>query len=301
MGNLDSSCSNHYNSPHWYDWPGSLTDRGFHGSSLPDRTNCENFCDRSGWAITPDDRLAVLRLFQAEARDRDEELRKIHEASSQDEPDSVLDALLDAARRIRRLLCVRTGIEEMRCRNEAFNRWREDEGEDVDEDDEDDKADDDDDDDDNDGSNGEQEEDLDEQEQLTELDLYERLTGLQGGLFGADFTKRMAAEAFKQERELHVVPTTHAQDGDDKKPSVISTLTTTERRTLPDGSVHTKMMLKKRFADGREESTETTHTTKENQTTPQQKSIKDDGSTKTEPAPKIEKYEQKKKGWFWSS
>jgi hypothetical protein len=33
-------------------------------------------------------------------------------------------------------------------------------------------------------------------------------------------------------------------------------MTTTERRTLPDGTVETKKVLKKRFADGREESNE---------------------------------------------
>lgn len=42
----------------------------------------------------------------------------------------------------------------------------------------------------------------------------------------------------------------------DDPDSVISTLTTTETRTLPDGSVETKKVLKKRFADGREESNE---------------------------------------------
>ncbi|KAL2423873.1 hypothetical protein ABEF95_008929 [Exophiala dermatitidis] len=39
-------------------------------------------------------------------------------------------------------------------------------------------------------------------------------------------------------------------------PSVVSTLTSTVTRTLPDGSVETKRVLKKRFADGTEESNE---------------------------------------------
>ena len=43
---------------------------------------------------------------------------------------------------------------------------------------------------------------------------------------------------------------------DGKKDSIVSTMTTTERRTLPDGTVETKRVLKKRFADGREESNE---------------------------------------------
>ncbi|KAL1970809.1 hypothetical protein VTN77DRAFT_2643 [Rasamsonia byssochlamydoides] len=40
------------------------------------------------------------------------------------------------------------------------------------------------------------------------------------------------------------------------EPSVVSTLTTRERRTLPDGSVQTKIVKTKRFSDGREESNE---------------------------------------------
>ena len=43
-------------------------------------------------------------------------------------------------------------------------------------------------------------------------------------------------------------------------PSILSTLTTTQKTSLPDGTIHTKVVLKKRFADGREESTETQHT-----------------------------------------
>lgn len=43
--------------------------------------------------------------------------------------------------------------------------------------------------------------------------------------------------------------------------SIISTLTTKERITAPDGTVHTKIVLKKRFADGTEESTEQVETT----------------------------------------
>ena len=37
-------------------------------------------------------------------------------------------------------------------------------------------------------------------------------------------------------------------------------MTTTERTTLPDGRVYSRMVLKKRFADGREESSETVQT-----------------------------------------
>ena len=41
-----------------------------------------------------------------------------------------------------------------------------------------------------------------------------------------------------------------------KKDSIVSTMTTTELRTLADGTVETKRVLKKKFADGREESNE---------------------------------------------
>lgn len=54
------------------------------------------------------------------------------------------------------------------------------------------------------------------------------------------------------------VPDTKQHSGDvkDSEPSIISTLTTRERRTLPDGSVQTKIVKTKRFSDGREESDE---------------------------------------------
>jgi hypothetical protein len=51
---------------------------------------------------------------------------------------------------------------------------------------------------------------------------------------------------------------------EENKDSIVSTMTTTERRTLPDGTVETKRVLKKRFADGREESNESV----ERQTSP---------------------------------
>ncbi|KAI4122597.1 MAG: hypothetical protein LQ338_005721 [Usnochroma carphineum] len=100
---------------------------------------------------------------------------------------------------------------------------------------------------------------------------------------------------------------------DSDKPSLISTLTTTERRTLPDGSVYTQVVLKKRFSDGREESTETEHTTHgthrpelrkqitqgpKGSSTSSAPSLGYDGKVKQALGQKIE--EQKKRGWFWS-
>lgn len=50
----------------------------------------------------------------------------------------------------------------------------------------------------------------------------------------------------------------YSSSSDQDPSSIISTLTTTVTRTLPDGSVETKRVFKKRFADGTEESDEST-------------------------------------------
>lgn len=80
------------------------------------------------------------------------------------------------------------------------------------------------------------------------------------------------------------------------QPSILSTLTTTERSVAPDGSVTTKVVLKKRFADGREESSETVHTQRGHEMEPWQ-------SSRATSAPQSEEVEKKgkKSGWFWSS
>ncbi|KAL8804189.1 MAG: hypothetical protein Q9182_002731 [Xanthomendoza sp. 2 TL-2023] len=96
-------------------------------------------------------------------------------------------------------------------------------------------------------------------------------------------------------------------------PCVVSTMTTTQRTTRPDGSVYSQVVLKKRFSDGREESTETEHTTNGRPRSelegriPQRRkdeafkstpSLGYDGKVKQAVAQKIE--EKKKSGWFWS-
>lgn len=73
-----------------------------------------------------------------------------------------------------------------------------------------------------------------------------------------------------------------------KRPDVLSALTTTQTTRLPDGTVTTKVVLKKRFADGREESSESVHTHHE--------SVQAEMSKK-----ETEKAESAKgKGWFWT-
>lgn len=66
---------------------------------------------------------------------------------------------------------------------------------------------------------------------------------------------------------------------DENKPSIVSTMTRTTSRTLPDGSVETRRVLKKKFADGREESEESTDI--------------------SQPA-KATKRQDEKPGWFWN-
>lgn len=69
-------------------------------------------------------------------------------------------------------------------------------------------------------------------------------------------------------------------------PSVISTMTTTQTRTLPDGSVETKRVLKRRFADGSEEKEESHDVSQPKQ---QQKMTADKTTSGITP----------QQGWFW--
>jgi len=101
-----------------------------------------------------------------------------------------------------------------------------------------------------------------EDEHDTEQDLYERTF--------ADFYKPSPAQ--------------QAASAYDGKPSILATLTTTERQVLPNGSTTTRVVLKKRFADGREESSETLHQTPAT-------GLRDEQKQAGQP---------KRKGWFWS-
>ncbi|RMY98667.1 hypothetical protein D0862_07474 [Hortaea werneckii] len=74
----------------------------------------------------------------------------------------------------------------------------------------------------------------------------------------------------------------------DKKVDVLSSLTTTQTTRLPDGTVTTKVILKQRFADGREETEEKLHTYQDSHQLQQ-----------AEEAQRPEQAE-KRKGWFWS-
>ncbi|KAF1945548.1 hypothetical protein EJ02DRAFT_338373 [Clathrospora elynae] len=125
---------------------------------------------------------------------------------------------------------------------------------------------------------------IDDDEAETELDAYEQLDAARAPVSAA----------------VPVFPTM-SERTHDMKPSILSTLTTTERSVAPDGSVTTKVILKKRFADGREENSETVHTQRGQepqnpwralhqsaQAQPTENQINKDGG-------------KKRSGWFWSS
>lgn len=110
---------------------------------------------------------------------------------------------------------------------------------------------------------------------ITELDLYEQFLG------GKRITDR-------RQDKVEMI-----------KPTVTSTLTTTERRRLPDGTVTTKSVLKKRFADGSEESEEKTDTTHVPST--QQRSQRSEPVCRQVEQAAAEHKGKDKSGWFWSS
>ena len=75
------------------------------------------------------------------------------------------------------------------------------------------------------------------------------------------------------------------------EPRILSHLTTTRTVRMPDGTVTSKLVLKKRFADGTEETHEVEQTTQEdgkstNYNSPEQK--------------KVDEQPKKQKGWFWN-
>lgn len=85
-------------------------------------------------------------------------------------------------------------------------------------------------------------------------------------------------------------------------PSILSTLTTTERTVGPDGSVTTKTVLRKRFADGREESSESIQTQHGQDTTKSYYSWPGGESrSSAEHDQQNESNRPKKSGWFWSN
>lgn len=149
----------------------------------------------------------------------------------------------------------------------------------------------------------ENDENADDDHEATELDWYERMLRPERVLFPRGLIKALALEAFKQEPQQSQTMSSATAAKEDGRPGVISTLTTTERTTLPDGSVHIRMVLKKSFADGREESTETTHATHGHR----EEIHRPMPASKTEKPRAVEGGDEKEKlgekkrsGWFWN-
>lgn len=86
--------------------------------------------------------------------------------------------------------------------------------------------------------------------------------------------------------------------------TILSTLTTVQTRTLPDGTLETKRILKKRFADGREESNESTETHNRRNIysvveKPELVRANVDSSKASEPQVPPTGEKRPGKGWFW--
>lgn len=98
------------------------------------------------------------------------------------------------------------------------------------------------------------------------------------------------------------------QKNEKNKPNILSALTTTHTVRTPDGVVVTKVVLKQRFSDGREETTESLHTTREdgNRNENGDGNGNGDGDQRGEmegqskEEKEKEDKQKKKKGWFWS-
>ena len=82
---------------------------------------------------------------------------------------------------------------------------------------------------------------------------------------------------------------------DNHKPTVLSTLTATEKTVLQDGTTRTKVVFKKRFSDGLEESTETVHTHNALLEMSKQSSLESTAKQDRE-----HDGDKGKRGWFWT-
>lgn len=144
------------------------------------------------------------------------------------------------------------------------------------------------------------------EEQDTELDLYKHLLGIQWNSLNAGFFSEESPSTTSQSHSqsqsfTHLQHSSKPTEMDDKKPSILSTLTTTERTAFPDGTTHTKVVLKKRFSDGREESTETMATQNplpNPHDQPPTQALGDPGNGQMTSG--VKNKEKKSTGWFWS-
>lgn len=121
---------------------------------------------------------------------------------------------------------------------------------------------------------------------------------------GTWFSEMPETEMEAYERLLGPAPTFASDAQAGGRPSILSTLTTTERTVHPNGTVTTKVVLKKRFKDGREESSETVHTERGQDSMGEgsdHASMLWEAAAHDKPPEQPRKSENKKGGWFWSS
>jgi len=124
---------------------------------------------------------------------------------------------------------------------------------------------------------------------MTEEDVYERFLG-------------------DAARTLPSAITGQVEGQDFMKPDVLSSLTTTQRHVAADGTVTTKTVLKRHFADGREETEEKIETSQD-PTWRSRRQLSDspfksqDSPRKSAVVEELKKNDrsQSGKGWFWSS
>ncbi|KAL6722153.1 hypothetical protein ACLMJK_001260 [Lecanora helva] len=155
--------------------------------------------------------------------------------------------------------------------------------------------------DDDDGNENDNDDD-DYRKPVTELDLYEHFFGKQYPP-STDESPSKSTSKYQSESQsfAHLQQDSAPPNEISTKPSLLSTLTTTERTTLPDGTTTTKVVLKKRFSDGREESSETMHTqnpTPKIEYQPPRQVAKEEGNSQQSSG--SDDKAKKGKGWFWS-
>lgn len=118
-----------------------------------------------------------------------------------------------------------------------------------------------------------------------------------------EFAKNTPGEHSNTETELDAYEQlltpqgTSSLSANGNKSTILSTLTTTERTTAPDGTTTTKVVSKKRFADGSEQSSETVHT----ECGEDVRHTKDPWKAMQSAHVQNDQKAQKKGGWFWSN
>ena len=139
-------------------------------------------------------------------------------------------------------------------------------------------------------------EDANDREPDTELDMYDRWSDRAGDNVTGSPAQPSSRLLLPPEQQQSKPPQPSS------RPSLISTLTRTETVTMPDGSVRTRRVLKKRFADGTEERNES-----EEVSAPKSERSQGLQENTWKEQPRMEEKQdsskpddEKKRGWFWS-